>query len=177
VPTTGRYENSDGQPTVRFERTFPQPVLAVWDALTDPGQLEMWFPTTVEFEKLSEGAPITFRFPKDAYPEMTGSWLEVDRPNRLSFSWGDDVLTFELAAGEDGDETCRLSFSVALDSADKAARDGAGWEQCLDALEIVTAGECPHRPMPTEAWNAYYEEYKRQGVPAEAEIPQPQTAS
>ncbi len=87
------------------------------------------------------------------------------------------MLTFELAAGEDGDATCRLSFSVALDSADKAARDGAGWEQCLDALEIVTAGECPHRPMPTDAWNAYYEEYKRQGVPADAEIPQPQTAS
>ena len=61
----------DGQPVVRFERTFPHPVQAVWEAITDPAQLGEWFPTTVEFDRLEEGAPIAFRFAHDAYPPMT----------------------------------------------------------------------------------------------------------
>ncbi len=171
MPTTGTYENANGQPIVRFERTFPHGVDAVWEAITDPGQLEQWFPTTVEFDELTTGASIAFRFAQDAYPPMTGSVLEVDEPRRLSFSWGEDVLTFELAPEQSG-AACRLSFSVALDSADKAARDGAGWEQCLDCLARVVAGEHPQRPMPADEWRAYYQEYKRLGLPATAPIPQ-----
>lgn len=171
MPTTGTYENANGRPVVRFERTFPHPVRAVWEAITEPGQLEQWFPTTVEFDELSPGAPITFRFPQDAYPPMSGSMLEVQHERRLSFTWGDDVLTFELSPDEGG-AACRLSFTVALDSADKAARDGAGWEQCLDALALVVDGEHPQRPMPADEWRNYYEEYKRAGLPATAPIPQ-----
>lgn len=172
MPTTGTYDDANGQPIVRFERTFPHPVRAVWEAITDPRQLGEWFPTTVEFDQLSAGAPIAFRFPQDAYPPMTGSMLDVQLQRRLSFTWGDDVLTFELEPRSDG-AACRLSFAIVLDSADKAARDGAGWEQCLDGLALVVGGEHPQRPMPADAWRDYYEEYKRQGVPATAPIPQP----
>lgn len=172
MPTTGTYDDAKGHPVVRFERTFPHPVRAVWEALTDREQLGEWFPTTVEFEQLNAGAPIAFRFPEDAYPPMSGIVLDVDPQRRLSFSWGDDVLTFELEPRDNG-AACRLSFAVALDSADKAARDGAGWEQCLDGLALVAGGQHPQRPMPAADWRAYYEEYKRQGVPATAPIPQP----
>lgn len=171
MPITGTYDDANGQPQVRFERTFPHPVQAVWEALTDPGQLEQWFPTTVEFAELSAGAPIVFRFAGDAHPPFGGSVLDVQPQRRLSFTWGDDVLTFELEPRDDG-AACRLSFVVVLDSADKAARDGAGWEQCLDGLALVAAGDRPPRPMPTGEWRAYYEEYKRRGVPASAPIPQ-----
>jgi uncharacterized protein YndB with AHSA1/START domain len=171
MPTTGTYDDSNGQPVVRFERTFPHPVQAVWEAITDSSQLEAWFPTTVEFERLSAGAPIAFRFADDAYPPMDGSVLDVQPERRLSFTWGDDVLTFELEP-RDGGAACRLSFVVVLDSADKAARDGAGWEQCLDGLVLVAAGDHPQRPMPADAWRAYYDEYRRRGLPASAPIPQ-----
>ena len=53
--TTGHYEQVNGNPVVRFERTFPHPVPAVWDAITDSEQLEAWFPTTVEFSSLGAG--------------------------------------------------------------------------------------------------------------------------
>ena len=168
--TTGTYENTNGQPTVRFERTFPHPVQAVWEAISDPAQLEEWFPTTVEFERLGAGEPIIFRFERDAYPPMSGKVLDVQAPRRLSFTWGDDVLTFELQP-VDEPHGCRLSFTVALDSADKAARDSAGWEGCLDALTVVMAGGHPQRPMPEAPWQAYYEEYKRLGLPAAAALP------
>jgi uncharacterized protein YndB with AHSA1/START domain len=171
MPASGQYETVDGQPVVRFERTFPDPVGAVWEAVSDPVQLAEWFPTSVEFERLERGAPIRFRFAQDAYPPMTGTVLEVQPPHRLSFTWGDDALTFELSE-RDGGASCRLAFSVRLDSAAKAARDSAGWEQCLDMLGEVAAGRTPERPAAGDAWREYYEEYQRLGFPATAQIPQ-----
>jgi len=102
MTTTGRYETAEGQPAVRFERTFPHPVSAVWDAITDPARLAAWFPTSVEFAALQAGAPITFRFAADAHPAMAGTFREVRPPERPAFTWGEDELTFELAADEGG---------------------------------------------------------------------------
>jgi uncharacterized protein YndB with AHSA1/START domain len=168
---TGTYEQIDGSPVVRFERTFPHPPHDVWDAVTDPARLQQWFPTSVEFEQLRAGEPITFRFAEDRYPAMAGAFREVTPPTRLEFTWGDDVLTFELAQ-RDGGAACRLAFSVILDSVDKAARDAAGWDDCLDMLDEVVSGETPQRPSATDRWEGYYAEYKRRGLPATAEIPQ-----
>ena len=170
MPTSGQYKTIDGRPIVRFERTFPDPVQAVWEAISDPAQLAAWFPTTVEFERLEAGAPIAFHFPDDAYPPMTGRLLEVAPGQRLSFTWGPDTLTFELSQADDG-AGCRLAFSVELESSDKAARDSAGWEQCLDMLAAVAGGAAPERPASRDAWRTYYEEYQRRGFPATAEIP------
>ena len=168
---TGTYEEIDGHPVVRFERTFPHPAAQVWDAITDSARLETWFPTTVEFDQLRAGAPIVFRFAEDAYPSMAGEFREVNRPRRLSFTWGDDLLTFALEERESG-AACRLSFEVVLDAADKAARDAAGWDDCLDMLAMAVAGEPAPRPYRSESWQARYDQYKRQGFPANAPIPQ-----
>jgi uncharacterized protein YndB with AHSA1/START domain len=171
MPTpTGQYEQVDGRPVVRFQRTFPHPVSAVWGAITDPPQLETWFPTTVEFAKLRAGEPIAFRFTTHDLPPMAGVFREVDEPRRLVFTWGDDVLTFELSEEGDG-EACRLAFSVVLDDAGKAARDSAGWESCLDMLALAAAGKTPERPAGTGPWEEYYEHYREAGFPATAEIP------
>ena len=172
MPTaTGTYEQIDGSPVVRFERTFPHAPARVWAAITDPDRLAKWFPTTVEFDELRSGAPIVFRFTDHPIGPMSGAFREVSPPRRLSFTWGDDVLTFELEE-RDGGAACRLSFSVVLDSADKAARDSAGWDDCLDMLDAVVAGESPERPWVSGSWRARYDEYKRQGFPATAPIPE-----
>ena len=168
---TGSYEQVDGRPVVRFERTFPHSVSEVWDAITSSARLEQWFPTTVEFEELRPGAAIAFRFADDAYPPMTGEFREVSAPRRLTFTWGDDVLGFELTA-RDGGAACRLSFEVVLDAADKAARDAAGWDDCLDMLATVVDGGRPERPSASGDWRARYDQYKQRGFPANAPIPQ-----
>lgn len=168
---SGQYTHVDGRPVVRFERTFPHRIDAVWAAVTDPQQLEQWFPTTVEFDSLSPGAEITFRFDQDAYPPMSGVVREVRPPERLVFTWGGDELSFELEERGHG-EACRLALSVVLDSEDKAARDSAGWDACLDALERVVAGAVHERSAPSGDWQAYYDEYKRRGLPATAPIPE-----
>jgi uncharacterized protein YndB with AHSA1/START domain len=172
MPTTsGHYQQLDGRPAVRFERTFPHPVAAVWEAVTDPEQLQEWFPTTVEFGALRPGAPMRFHFPQDAYEPMSGVLKEVEPLRRLVFTWGSDELTFELSEAADG-AACRLAFTVVLDSEDKAARDSAGWEGCLDMLAQVAGGGAPQRTAGRERWKQYYEEYRRQGLPATAAIPE-----
>jgi uncharacterized protein YndB with AHSA1/START domain len=171
MPTTGRYSDDDGQPRIRFERTYRHPVDAVWSAISDPAALQQWFPTTVEWDELTPGAPIRFRFAEPDYPDMTGEVSEVRAPTRLAFTWGADELLFELAPAESG-AACRLAFTVILDAAEKAARDGAGWEACLDALGRVAGGEHPQRPLPTDDWRDYYEAYQRLGFPAGAEVPE-----
>jgi uncharacterized protein YndB with AHSA1/START domain len=87
MPATGTYQMIDERPVVRFERTFPHPVEAAWQAVTEPSELAQWFPTRVEFEALRPGARINFRFEGDRYPPMTGEVLEVDPPRRLVQSW------------------------------------------------------------------------------------------
>jgi uncharacterized protein YndB with AHSA1/START domain len=168
---SGRYEHSDGRPVVSFERTFPHPRPAVWAAITEPSHLQKWFPTTVAYGRLRAGEPIAFRFESHDLPDMSGEFRVVDEPHRLVFTWGDDVLTFELAE-RDGGASCRLSFSVTLDAAGKAARDSAGWESCLDMLEITAAGDTPGRPAGTGEWEQYYAHYRDAGFPATAELPQ-----
>jgi uncharacterized protein YndB with AHSA1/START domain len=172
MPTaTGTYDQVDGSPVVRFERTFPHPATQVWEAITESARLAQWFPTTVEFDELRVGAPIVFRFTDHPIGPMSGVFCEVSAPRRLSFTWGEDLLTFELEE-RDGGAACRLAFSVVLDSADKAARDAAGWDDCLDMLHLVVSGRAAERPAQSESWRARYDEYKRQGFPATAPIPE-----
>jgi uncharacterized protein YndB with AHSA1/START domain len=166
---TAAYEDTT-VPTLRFERMLPHPVDAVWRAITDPAEMEHWFPTAVALE-LRLGGSMDFSFPSHDLPPMTGQVTELDPPRRLSFLWGADHLHFELQPIEDGVAT-RLRFSVELDTADKAARDGAGWHVCLDRLagqlagnQAIAAGD-----QPAGEWEDHYAEYQRRGFPAAAPI-------
>ena len=152
----GTYETYDGKPAVRFERRYPHPVERVWRSVTEPHELERWFPTTVEVD-LREGGRMHFTFPGGEAEPMDGEVVELDPPRLFAFLWGRDLLRLELEP--DGDGT-RLRLIQTLSSEDEAARNAAGWHVCLDRL----GGE-------ESDWEPYYEEYRRRGLPAGAEIP------
>jgi hypothetical protein len=78
---------------------------------------------------------------------LTGEVLEVDEPNLLAFTWGEDTLRFELSSEGDG---TRLVLIDEL-PAGAAARNAAGWEQCLDRLEGL-------EPAP-DSWQPRFEHY------------------
>jgi uncharacterized protein YndB with AHSA1/START domain len=133
------------QPAVRLERRLSDPPSVVWRALTEREQLEKWFPCDVIVDggAWHVGASITFPFPPDVIDmTLTGTVLEVDEPKVLSFTWGDETLRFELAP--DGDGT-RLVLIDEL-QANAAARNAAGWEECLDRLEGIEPAEGGWRP-------------------------------
>src|SRR4051812_50069573 len=51
----GSYLEVDGRPAVRFVRTYRHPVERVWTAISDPDELQNWFPTRVEIEPRTGG--------------------------------------------------------------------------------------------------------------------------
>ena len=164
------YESIDERPTLRFDRRIAHPVEAVWSGITSPEELARWFPTRVSGE-MREHGHLTFTFEEHELAPMEGEVTEFDPPQHFAFWWGEDHLRFELSPAAGGTET-DLQFTVQLGTADKAARDGAGWHVCLDRLAAVLdgGGEEVFRGV-TEGWRRHYEEYERRGFPASAEIP------
>ncbi len=164
----GSYATIEDTPTLTFERRLSHPVDRVWRAITEPGELQYWFPSKVVAAELRAGAEMTFEFedmPLDAPSSMGGSVTDFAPPRLFAFYWGEDHLRFELDPADDP-EACTLSLTVQLGARDKAARDAAGWHVCLDRLES-RLGEDGARGE----WRDYYDEYQRRGVPAGAPIP------
>jgi uncharacterized protein YndB with AHSA1/START domain len=133
--STGLITNGE-RPAVRLERQLTDPPAVVWEAITDREQLRSWFPCDVDIEGGSweVGASITFVFPAEVIEmTLTGEVLVVEAPKVLSFSWGDEVLRFELEDHDGG------TFLVLIDELEPghAARNAAGWEDCLDHLQGI----------------------------------------
>ncbi|MFB7243562.1 SRPBCC family protein [Streptomyces populi] len=167
---TGTYLTlDDGRPAVRFSRVYDHPVDRVWRFVTDPGELAGWFPSRAEIE-LRPGGAITFSGDPNM-PESTGRVLAVDPPRHLSFEWGGDELRFDLEALDAG--RTRFTLTDVLAAPDTAARNGAGWEVCLAALDAAARGERPEGPHAggEAAWKGIYDAYVEAGVPSGAPVP------
>jgi uncharacterized protein YndB with AHSA1/START domain len=164
----GSYTSVDGRPAVRFERRLAHPAGAVWRMVTDPGELRHWFPCEVELE-LRVGGAMRFTFSPDF--ALDGEVVELDEPRRFAFTWGADLLRFELDPDEDG---TRLTLLHVLyeEGEDAAAKTAAGWHLCLDGMERRLAGEDVEPPAGrSPEWEARYDEYVARGIPSGAEIP------
>ena len=142
---------TDGtRPAVRLERHLPDPPSIVWRAITDRQQLRSWFPCDVVVAggRWEVGAAITFPFPPDVIDmTFTGEVLAVDEPKALAFSWGEEILRFELSPENGG---TRLVLVDEL-PAGIAARNAAGWDVCLDRLAGI-------EPI-ADAWQPRFEAY------------------
>ena len=155
--TDARLLTDRERPAIRLERHLPDPPDVVWRALTEREQLGAWFPCDVILSggRWKVGAAITFPFPPEVLDlTLTGEVLEVDEPSVLAFTWGDDRLRFELSPEGDG---TRLVLIDELPP-DTAARNAAGWEQCLDRLAGI-------EPEP-DGWQPRFERYAATFEPA-----------
>ncbi len=132
----------DGRSAVRFERRLPHPPEKVWRAITEPAHLAAWFPATVELE-LRLGAQVRFDFGDGAGPTPDGVITALDPPRAFGFSWGADLLSFELHADGTG---CRLVFTHTFDDRAGAASFASGWQVCLDALGALLDGRSADAP-------------------------------
>ncbi|KOV63925.1 SRPBCC family protein [Streptomyces sp. MMG1121] len=168
VELTGTYLTlDDGRPAVRFTRTYDHPIDRVWRFVTDPDELEQWFPFRAEMELRPGG---TVRFTGPDTPEFTGRMLALAPPRHLSFEWGGSVLRFDLEALDD--QRTRFTLTDVLSEADIAARNGAGWEVCLAALDAKARGERfedPHAGV-NAPWKEFYAGYLDAGVPSGAPV-------
>lgn len=102
----------------------------VWRAITDPTELAVWFPSTIDGDRVT-GAPLKFVFPFPDAPVMEGTMRAYDPPAMIEFDWGGDVLRITLDETADG---TRLTLTDSFGEYEKAARDAAGWHACLDRM-------------------------------------------
>ena len=149
---------------LRFVRRLPHPPGRVWRALTDPAELESWFPTTIDGDR-SAGSPLTFRFRGDQAPPFEGMMIACEEPRLLEFMWGPDRIRIELEPADEPGSATQLTLYDTLEERGKAARDGAGWHVCLDDLEIALGkrpGQAEQSGQPQEAsldWKSVHPEY------------------
>jgi uncharacterized protein YndB with AHSA1/START domain len=129
-PALGSLEQVGAQWRLRHERRLAHPADEVWAAITEPEHLAAWFPSDIVGERKA-GATLHFPYRDQDLPPGEGRVLQYEPPSRFEFTWGGDTLRFTLA--EDGDGTL-LELTVLLAGRGKAARDGAGWHECLDLL-------------------------------------------
>lgn len=169
-------EERGGRPALRFERLLPHPPGRVWKALTDPAELTAWHPSPFELEPRVGG--IVRYASGDAWPDFPdGEVIEYEPPRRLGYTWGgEDTLLWELRPDPEG---CLLILIHGFDDGLKAARDAAGWDLCLLALEDSLAGEAADRDhvgdagRPPSGWSELNDAYQRKfGIsPARATPP------
>jgi DNA-binding transcriptional ArsR family regulator/uncharacterized protein YndB with AHSA1/START domain len=151
----GTLERRGDGAVLSFRRRFAHPQAQVWRALTEPEQLERWFPTTINGERAA-GARLSFAHRDIALPPFDGEMLAFEPPRLMELRWGEDVLRFELAP--DGPAGTLLTFTDTIEQVGKAARDGAGWHACLGSLAdfLDNAGG---GPSPGERWGVVHDAY------------------
>ncbi|MFC5908944.1 SRPBCC family protein [Streptacidiphilus monticola] len=165
--TTGSFLELDGRPAVRFSREYDNPVEQVWALVATPHGLAAWFPSPQVELDLKPGG--TIRFSGDPHmPESRGTVRAAEPGRLLAFTWGDDELRFELT--ELGPDQTRLQLVDLLESAQAAARNAAGWELCLRALDARASG-APAPERQPDAWLPLYRAYQAAGFPSGAPVP------
>lgn len=159
----------DGRWQLRFTRALAHPPEKVWQAITEPGHLAHWFPTTIEGERAA-GAPLRFAFPGGQAPPFEGEMLAYAPPSVMELRWGTDIVRLEVRPAAGGSE---LTLLDTLDEHGKAARDGAGWHTCLDALQASLDGRSGARED-MGRWHEVHPRYVERFGPEAATIGPPE---
>jgi uncharacterized protein YndB with AHSA1/START domain len=145
--------------TTVYERTLaidasPE---TVWEFLVDPEKLMRWKGINADLDPQPGG---TFRCEVIPGHVARGEYVELDKPNRLVFTWGWDgsedvppgssTIVIELAT--DGDGTSLRFVHKDLPNAEAVASHGHGWDHYLPRLEIAAGGGNPGEdPWVTQA--------------------------
>lgn len=147
----------DGRWTLVFTRDLRHPPEKVWAALTEPGQLKEWAPFEPDRDLATPGAATLVM--DGAGTEET--ILKADRPRLLEYTWGGDLLRWELEPTESG---TRLRLSHTMPGPEWAARNAAGWHVCLDSADLLLAGTPQGRAVGDDAlahgWQDLHDAYE-----------------
>jgi uncharacterized protein YndB with AHSA1/START domain len=151
----GTIEQHGEMVTCRFERLLRHPVEVVWQAITEPDELERWMGTRPEIDLRPGGRYITRHGTGDV---VTDRVTRLEPPRLLEHTFWEHVnpsarVTWELSPAGDG---CRLVLTHRLSLSDvrRAAatvaagddivtiisRNCAGWHHLLDMLAATLDG-------------------------------------
>jgi uncharacterized protein YndB with AHSA1/START domain len=149
-----------------FTRQLPHPQEKVWRAVTEPEHLAVWFPQEIVGERRG-GARL--RFVSSAGDSFEGEMLVFEPPSVMELTWGTDRLRIELSPSRAG---TLLTLTDTFDELGKAARDAAGWHECLDRLAYELEGSTP--PGWGERWRQLHALYVERFGPDAATLGPPE---
>lgn len=124
--------------TLIFIRELRQPPSTVWPALTDPARLDRWAPFTAARPLDSPGETTLTMIDGDTHTALPAVIHRVEPPHLLEYSWGADLLRWELTPSGTG---TRLTLRHTLADRDMDAMVAAGWHLCADVLQRLLNGE------------------------------------
>lgn len=127
--------------TLVLQRDLPHPPAAVWAALTEPGLLAQWAPFLADRD-LGRPGTATLTMVADADGEggmdLTATVQRAEPPQLLVYTWGGDLLRWELAATATG---ARLTLRHTMDDREWVPKVAAGWHLCLTVAERLLDGD------------------------------------
>ncbi|MDF2701004.1 MAG: hypothetical protein K0Q49_2568 [Haloplasmataceae bacterium] len=137
----------------RFEREYNYSQEQVWSYLTENAKLKEWFPE-LSIEKLNKGEMIKFDMQDGTHKEM--EILEMKTNNILEYTWGNDVVRFELNPKQDGCQLILIEKNRTI--TDQTPKDLAGWHVCLLMIKTLLEG----KPLESrdKEWDKWYDIYK-----------------
>lgn len=145
--------------TLSMERRFNQPPEKVWRVITERDLLKQWFPCNVVGE-WAVGATLEFVWPPEQAGDIEdedrrGEVLAVDIQRLLEFRWGKHALMFEIVPDGDG---CLFRLSESFNEKAWGARNAAGWEMCIEYLDLVLEGVAVGK-FAADVWRGKFDHY------------------
>src|SRR5262245_15138131 len=115
--------------TLIFTRALHHPPETVWRALTEPAEQLKWLPFVTD-RALDALGPVQLRMTdgNDCANICAGEVLKSERPRLLSYTWGNDVLTWELAPHGAG---TLLTLRHMTTTPEQLSSFAAGWHICI----------------------------------------------
>lgn len=156
-------KHADGYQLI-LEQTFNHSIEKVWDAITNPDKMRIWF-TDVKMD-FTEGGKITFIFQDEAKSESYGRILTIQPPWLFEFLWLGEDLPDEHARWElfeEGANSTRLVLTYSRVNESYAPSVAAGWHDTVEQLGEMLDGKTDFPPFgggePTERGKALKAQY------------------
>lgn len=133
---------------IRIERVLPATIGRVYDAWTRADLLARWYCPNPTWElKVSADVRVGGDYVVEMGPHVVrGSYLEVEPPHRLAFSWkwdgtDDEPTRVEVELSEVEDGTRMLLTHSGFANAEDAANHRMGWEPEMGRLAALLTAQ------------------------------------
>ncbi|UIP57324.1 SRPBCC family protein [Agromyces marinus] len=132
-----------------IERTFAIDRATMWSLWTDAAHAARWMrPSITDYDETDASIDArpggSYRFElrgPDATYATSGTYVDVDPMERLSFTWrwddSDEETLVEVRFADDVAGTRVRITHTRFASAESAERHGDGWRGCLDSIAAV----------------------------------------
>lgn len=147
---------------VRMERHLPHDIQTVWDAITNPEKLKVWF-TDFQMD-FRPGGKMTIWFRDENHTATHGEIVSIDPPRKFVYTWEGELAVWELF--EQGKNACKLVLTYSKLADEYAVSAPAGFHSILDQLEQVLKGR--NEPFPFGEEEFTPEQLKLRGIYSEA---------